>query len=581
MRNAIRGSSREVTVTAPAPPLPAVDTSTIRSTSWGSAFVVGAAAVLLATGVLLVISVARNDGYLVYALDDAAIHMSMVKNLAEHGTWGVVPGEYVSASSSPGWAFLLVGPAFVFPRSLNVLPALFNIASALGIVWLLAREQRFLRPAKRDWLSAVLLVELIVVAMLLPTQALVGMEHTTQAFLALLALVLLRRIAIGTGGRHADAALVVTLFIGGLFRLEGIFIAVGVAAGLLLLTVPAVADDGGAWRLEPRRAFGLGLAGIVAAAIPFAVYGLVSKAFGLGFVPTSIDSKSLREIDEERLSIFRTPAGALDALRADTLLLVVVLGIVVYLVIGLRRRSGENLPLALAYVVIVALHCFIADIGQMDRYQTYLLVAGIYTGLLILGEVVPLDSRTTVTILLIIAIPAIGASKIGLVWETPTATSNTYLQRYQAGKFLGEHYDGEAVATGELGYVTLFHDGPVMDILGIGDPEVLGEFERYGPTLPPESLESIARERDVQAVAAYPASLVFSTPESWEFGGRWVLEEDRVTAFDGAVDFLVIDDADLDRLVEHLDEYAPDLPAGARYLSRAELREVLDDRDAR
>ncbi|MGH9027881.1 MAG: hypothetical protein ACRDWD_17485, partial [Acidimicrobiia bacterium] len=97
-----------------------------RPSSWRSTFWVGVSVLLGVTAVLVSLSVLRNDGHLVYALDDAAIHMSMIRNLAEHGTWGVVPHEYVSASSSPGWELLMVGPVWLVPRLLNVLPLVVN-----------------------------------------------------------------------------------------------------------------------------------------------------------------------------------------------------------------------------------------------------------------------------------------------------------------------------------------------------------------------------------------------------------------------------------------------------------------------
>jgi hypothetical protein len=541
--------------------------------SWSSTFIVGATALIVATAVLVVLSIVRNDGHLVYALDDAAIHMSMVKNLAEHGTWGVVPHHYVSASSSPGWVLLLLGPVYLLPGTLNVLPLVVNLLSAVAIVWLLAREQRFLQPQRRDWLSGILLAELIVVAMLLPTAVLVGMEHTTQALLVLLALVLFQHIAIGAETPRTGAALVGTLFLAGLFRPESIFAAVGIAVGLLALAVPRL-SAGRPSPLQLRRALTTGLAGIAAAAVSFLVYGLVSVGFGLSLVPTSIESKSLREF-KTRIGIFRSPAGALDVLRSDNLLLVIFLGVLVYVVLALSGPARKNVPLALAFLVTVGLHCFIADIGQMDRYQAYLLVAGVYTGLVILGEVIPMAARTGVVLLLIAVIPALGAIKVGLVWDTPTATSNTYLQRYQVGRFLERYYDGEPVATGELGYVTLFHDGPVTDLLGIGDPEVLDEFDHYGGHLPPETVERITRERDVQVVATYPVTLVYSTPPSWRFGGRWLLEEKSVTAFDRNMDFFAIDDADLEPLIQRLDAQAAELPTGTRYMTFAEALELL------
>ena len=68
---------------------------------WSLAFYLGVTAVLVASAMV------RTDGHFTYALDDAAIHLSMGDVLAHHGTWGVVPGEFQSASSSPLFTLLL------------------------------------------------------------------------------------------------------------------------------------------------------------------------------------------------------------------------------------------------------------------------------------------------------------------------------------------------------------------------------------------------------------------------------------------------------------------------------------------
>ncbi|HVD77156.1 MAG TPA: hypothetical protein VNH43_06075, partial [Vicinamibacteria bacterium] len=64
---------------------------------------------LVAVGALVAWSWRHCAGHLVYALDDAYIHMAMARNLAEHGVFGVTRYGFTSSSSSPLWTLLLAG----------------------------------------------------------------------------------------------------------------------------------------------------------------------------------------------------------------------------------------------------------------------------------------------------------------------------------------------------------------------------------------------------------------------------------------------------------------------------------------
>src|SRR5467141_1610984 len=96
--------------------------------------VVIAIAVLGATiFVLLRLSLARNQGHLIYALDDEYIGMAIAKNFSRFGVWGVTRYGFTSATSSILWPLLLAAVYAVFGVS-EVAPFVLNIICATMVV---------------------------------------------------------------------------------------------------------------------------------------------------------------------------------------------------------------------------------------------------------------------------------------------------------------------------------------------------------------------------------------------------------------------------------------------------------------
>ena len=71
-------------------------------TFWGASLLL-----LIVVAVRLQLLVAGTGGALVYALDDAYIHLAMARNFAEHGTWGINPDGFANTTSSLLWTLLL------------------------------------------------------------------------------------------------------------------------------------------------------------------------------------------------------------------------------------------------------------------------------------------------------------------------------------------------------------------------------------------------------------------------------------------------------------------------------------------
>ncbi len=80
---------------------------------------------LLFTVYLYVKIISSCNGIFVYALDDPYIHLTIARNVALSGIWGIAPGEFSSASSSILWPLILSLPyrfgidGVLFPFVLN------------------------------------------------------------------------------------------------------------------------------------------------------------------------------------------------------------------------------------------------------------------------------------------------------------------------------------------------------------------------------------------------------------------------------------------------------------------------------
>src|SRR2546426_11682940 len=123
-----------------------------------------------------------NPGHLVYALDDAYIHLSLSENIAR-GHYGVNLGESSSPSSSILWRFVL---APVAGAALGTLaPLVLDVLVSLGTVFLF---WRVVGVAMGDYQTYVVsstalptfLVSLLVVATDLVGVIFTGMEHSLQ-----------------------------------------------------------------------------------------------------------------------------------------------------------------------------------------------------------------------------------------------------------------------------------------------------------------------------------------------------------------------------------------------------------------
>jgi hypothetical protein len=209
-----------------------------------------------------------------------------------------------------------------------------------------------------------------------------------------------------------------------------------------------------------------------------------------------------------------------------------------------------------------------AQVGWYERYQAYLIALGLYLVLCLLAELPaagPAAAPRWAAPALACLLALFAGNKPAGVVRAGDAMTDTYEQRYQAAQFLQRYYDGEPVATGELGYISLFHRGPITDVFGLGDHEVLQEWERVNDERPgPEFWEALVQRRGVDVVVVYPLTLYRVVPDSWIQVGTIGVDRFVSTAPGPRLTVLATRPEAVDRLHDSLEDFRDDLPPGAR-----------------
>ena len=539
-------------------------------------FLTSAGVVVFTTALLTALAVRFSSGHLAYVLDDAGIHLSIVKQLVHHGTWGVTSGHFESSSSSPGWDLLLAGFTFAFPFMWNVWPLVLNLAAGLWLAWLFFRNQELVPQNRPDRLAVLFILVLSVFVLFTPALALTGMEHTLHAALVVQALVLLQWLQDRDDTTlRAVAPFYLVLFLGTLVRYETLFVAIGCAFAIAVVRLGGLVRRRAGLPSTAKIVTGT----LVASALPVVLLGGVNKLYGQGFFPNSIVEKS--SLKSGWSKIIPVPNQLVGSLQSDPLVLVLTLVALAYVIGAAFGGSKRNVTIAIAYVVSVLLHASNAQFGTLlpyARYQAYLVIAGAFVVLRIAAEVVSPRARRAGFVFGVLAILVLSNVRIQLTYDASVASQNTYRQRYQLGRFFEKYYDGRTVATGELGYVTLFHNGPVVDFFGLGDHEVLRQLRsgppkhRGDPTrLGKDFVRSLIQRRHVAVIGIYSTTLGQSMPSEWVLTGEWKLGGAMVTAFERTVQFWAPTPALADELDHNLRKFDRTLPPDVAALNRDQI----------
>lgn len=439
-----------------------------------------AGACLLSLGVYLLVS--RLDYRLGFPLDDAWIHQTYARNLAERGEWAFLPGQPSAGSTSPLWSALLAPGHF---------PGLSLYGWTYGLGWLML------------WALA-MLSETAVEAWVPAYRPRFPWAGTFMAFEWHLVW------AAGSGMETLLAALLTTFvlvqIVGGSRRYFGLGLLIGLSVwvrpdGSTLLGPAALAALLGAsgWgrRLRALGSLGVGFGSL------FALYLLFNLALSGSPWPSTFYAKQAEYAVYQQAPLLRRFAEqALQLLVGAGIVLLP--GAAVLLVGAVRKRRWGLLLAAVWCLGYLALYAWRLPVTyQHGRYVMPAMPIFFLMGLSGLAEassrpqrgyrwMVPAAWKLTVGLL---AVVFWGRGAYAYAQDVAFIES----EMVQTAHWVAEHLPPDAlVAAHDIGALGYFGNHELLDLAGLVSPEVI-------PFLRDETrLEAYLTSRGADALVVFP-----------------------------------------------------------------------------
>lgn len=507
---------------------------------------------LVTLSFMMLFSLGYTGGRFIYLLDDSYIHMSVARNLAENGIWGIMGSGFASCSSSPLWTLLLAGVYFVFGYG-DIIPFVLNVISALVLLYI---SDLFIEKYVNNTVARTLILFALIYFTPLTSLVFTGLEHTLYILVFVSLFYIMIRMSAGSPDnmRLYPILLLLIMFLVSL-RYEGMFFVLPLSLYFL-------------YNKKPLRFIGVLLAG----AIPVSVMGVVSVSNGWYFLPVSVMLKSgslNRSLSDIAVSFFSLKGLEQIVSYYHVLLISVIL--IVFLVLSGFNRNLRLLfpaPLSVILLVVIFLQAKFAKLGYMSRYEAYIVTAAmLLISVFIFNSVRDLKSsknnirwvKTTriisVILLLIVFIPI----SLRAVKYTPLGIRNIYEQQYQTAMFTQKFYKGKTIAVNDIGAVSLYGGARTIDLWGLADIKYADAFRNN--TYTKEFLENSCREDSVRMIAVYESWFEkerSGIPSSWITAGKWKIKRNIVCG-DSIVTFYAQDTLQLRELQNNLSLFETDL----------------------
>ncbi len=508
------------------------------------------------TLLFLVVSLKLNQGHFVYGLDDAYIHMSIAKNFALHGVWGVTPYGFSSSSSSLLWTLLLSFIYYIIGVNVFV-PFILNIILGTITIFLVYYILRFYRII--PIYNLMVLFGVIFFAPI-PYLIFIGMEHILQIILVISFVFLSVQILTSSSIRPLNYYLLLILTVPlAMVRYESLILIFFIAFLFIL-----------------KKKFTYSFPIIALAIIPLAVYGVISVLNGWSFLPNSVILKSyftntITTTSINYLSYFYSILP--DTISTIiTYLLAMIFALILLSIATFRFKKSKTIwevPtiwLILSGLLIIIQLIFINN-DWILRYTSYLIVMGLIA--LILGVYDYLPKKFSFKFnkksipkylgisLIVILLLSPFAFKTYYLTIIPQSTNNIYEQQYQMASFLSEYYPNGSIAANDIGAINYFTNIECLDLVGLSSNDVAQAHENN--TFNAQELNNLANQHHVQIAIIYEEWWVGDIPSNWIKVGEWTTPHDVILGND-TVSFYATSPQYETELIENLKSFSPQLP---------------------
>ncbi len=481
-----------------------------------------------------------------YPVDDVFIHLSLAKHIAFGGVFGVTPHTFASASSSILWPWLLAGVMRLLGDDAR-LPLLLNLIFGAMVPFAVDWSARRIGGPELGAVRRMVLALLVVILCPLPTLAIIGMEHT----LHLLLLVLFITVASTYVADPVKSSRWPMLVLAGLAvstRYESLF-----ALGLVTLLLLA------------RRAWlsALALAGVTA--LPVVLFGIYAKAHGSPFLPVSVLLKGRPiEIKSATDAVDMFGGDILHRLSEQTHLLILC-GAATWLLWWSAKERGWWAPRTIALAVSIGsliAHVELAGLGWFYRYDSYLVALVVTVVGVAMGSEAPRTTWTrmkTRSYWLAIAAGVLTFGPmlpriVGAASSTPSAGANIFEQQVQTAKFLERHFPTDLAAINDIGAVTYYRDGPIVDLVGLANLDV-ARAKQFKLEQPMKPADFVRFTEHATVAVIYDEWFPELVPSSWFRVARWTIPNNVTCAY-ASVSIYATKGDDVARIVSAAREFA-------------------------